>query len=1077
MRLYCIIFFLLGVYYLNGQVQDTSVNINYENTDLETLMSDVANQVNLNIIFDDESLKNIAVDSFVEQGITLDELFSQLNILYGISTKIEDNTIFVYGFGETIDPINLSGVIAIGYGDKGKHKITTAVSEIDTKFLENRSLSNATSALQGTTPGLNISNISGQEDENPRINIRGFTSINGGSPLVLIDGIEGNLNAINPNDIESISVLKDAGAAAIYGARGAFGVVLVKTKTAKKNKISVQFNSSYSLIYPTNNTDYLKDPYEAVKIVDESFKSAVGRIYTGYTEEDYEELKKVSENPSLARIVVSNRKGRDQYVHYGYTDWYHYFFNKQRPTFLNEVSISGGSDKLKIYLSYRNFTADGFLKVQDDYYKKDNFRTKVNLDLNDWISISNNSQYYNSFNLMHGGSQYGFRDTWSSVMRVHALPSYFPINPDGGALWRTELNNYTIGDGVYASLLHGKSKEEIERDEFSTISEMVIKPIKDFSLTANYAYRKNTFDRIRRSTKIPYSIYVGETGVFGENKLASYISNDRYNALNIFGDYSKKIGQHSVSATLGFNQESYYYEHIEADKMDLISDDLNSLGLGSSNPETNGSAHEWALRGYFFRLSYDYDDKYLLEVNGRYDATSRFPKEHRWGLFPSISLGWNLANENFFKDNIPSISQLKIRGSYGSLGNQNVAAYAYIPTMNKSTDNNYAIDGILLDYITAPGLNPRDITWEEVRTKNFGADVALFKNKVSLNLDIFTRDILGMLTEGKTLPSVIGTAAPKENSADLETEGFEVGFNFNNKFILLNSEFNYSFFASLSDSKTHITNFDNPNNSLTNYYVGMELGEIWGYTSDGLFQTMEEINNHADQRKVSNLIYSRGGLRPGDIKFNDLNGDGEISNGAYTLQDPGDLRIIGNAAPRYNYSFRVAGDWKGFDISAFFQGVGKQDWYPATDERLFWGPYNRPYNNFIRKDLVNNYWTPENTKAYFPRLVGYTSLGGNRQLGVANSRYLQDISYLRLKNIVLGYTIPKRIYEKFNINEFRIYLTGENLFTWTSLTDYVDPESASKSIDFNRAWTADSRGTTDNYPISKSISLGLQLKF
>lgn len=717
------------------------------------------------------------------------------------------------------------------------------------------------------------------------------------------------------------------------------------------------------------------------------------------------------------------------------------------------------------------------MKVQEDVYNKDNFRSKVEIDLTDWLTISNNTQYYKSTNLMHGGSQYGWSDTWSNTMYVHALPSYIPVNPDGNALWRTELNNYTVGDGAYAALLHGKSKEETNRDEFATLGEMVIKPLKDLKVTANYAYRKNTINIFQRSTKIPYSIFVGETGTFGENKLTVYNTYDNYKSLNIFSEYTKNFNAHHLQATLGFNQESYYNESLNASKMDLISDDLNSLKLGSNNPETGGSAYKWSLRGYFFRLSYDYEGKYLLEINGRYDATSKFPKDYRWKIFPSISAGWNIAKESFVENLLPQLSTFKLRTSFGTLGNQNINAYAYIPTMNKSTDNGYAIDGVKLDYITSPDLNPSRITWEKVQTLNIGADIGLFRDKLTMNFDWFRRDIIGMLTKGKTLPAVLGTGSPKENSADLRTMGFELGINYKNKLKVLGSDFNYNLYASISDSKTKITKFDNPNKSLIDYYEGMELGEIWGYTSTGLFQTEEEIKNHASQRKVSSMIYSRGGLKPGDIKFTDLDGNNEIDNGNYTVDNSGDLSIIGNSSPRYSYSFRIGMDWKNFDFSVFFQGVAKQDWYPNRDERLFWGPYNRPYNNYIRKDIANNYWTPENTNAYWPRLVGYTALSSNRELGTPNNRYLQDISYLRLKNIVLGYTLPQTLFEKYGITQFRVYVSGENLLTFTKLTDYVDPEAAGKAVDFNRAWTARDFGTTYNYPISKSISVGLQLNF
>ena len=985
-----------------------------------------------------------------------------------IAVKSSTNTMSVT---MEADQEMLDEVVVIGYGETSKETLIDAVNKVDPKSIEERPVSNAANALQGVSPGLNVTQSSGKPGSEPRLNIRGFTSINGGSPLIIVDGVEGDINSLNPNDIESISVLKDAGSSAIYGARGAFGVVLVTTKKAKKGNITVDVSNTTVISSPTINTDFVTDPYKAVTLVDEAFRTAVGRNYTGYTEADYAALLEVSKDPSKARVISDYRNGKLQYVHYGATDWWDTFFRDSYPSNITNVSISGGSDKVKSYFSYRNYQATGILKVQDDQYKQYNLRGKIDVEVNDWLTFSNNMQYNSANDVEHGGSQYGWRDVWGSLIWVHALPSYMPTNPDGSALWRTELNNYTVGDGVYASLLQGKSKQVTDDTEFSNIATAKLNPLPGFDITASYAIRKVTFNRYQRSTRIPYSIFVDDINTFGSDKLTEYNNSSSYNAFNIFGEYKKQLGNHSLTGMVGFNQENYQIKSIEASKQNSISDDLNSLGLATSNAETTGSASEWALQGLFYRFSYDFKKKYLIEFNGRYDGSSRFPEEHRWGFFPSVSAGWIVSKEDFFDGINDTFSLLKLRASYGSLGNQNISDYAYIPTLNKGINTGYAIDGSTLGYIESPGLNPNEITWEEVKTLNLGVDVGFFNNSLTAGFDWFQRDTDGMLTAGATLPSVLGTSSPQENAADLRTRGFELSLGYNKTFQVANSPFNFSITGTLSDSETIITRFDNPSNSLLDFYEGMTIGELWGYHIDGLFQSEEEIVGHADQTRVSNRIMAAGGLQPGDVRYVDLNGDGVINEGENTVDNPGDRRIIGNSAPHYLYSFKVSSSWKGFDISAFFQGVGQQDWYPNTDSRTFWAMYNRPYDSFIRKDLANNIWSPENPDAYFPRMFGYIALSDNDALGAVNDRYIQDISYLRLKNLTVGYTIPKNIIDRLPFTKFRIYFSGENLLTFSKLTDYIDPEAASNSVNLNAPSTSTNRSTAQTVPFSEIYSL------
>ncbi|MDF0717132.1 TonB-dependent receptor [Muricauda sp. 334s03] len=973
----------------------------------------------------------------------------------------------------------LDEVVVIGYGEKTLESLSAAVSKVDVGALAERPLSNAAVALQGLTPGLTITRSNGRPTDTPNINIRGFTSINGGEPLIIIDGVEGDINDINPSDIENISVLKDAGAAAIYGARASFGVVLITTKQARKGDLKVNLDITTAVSQVTTNTDFVIDPYEAIQIADTFFQASSGASYSGYTEADYTALQEVSANPSLARVVTDTRNGREQYIHYAKTNWWNTFFRESRPSQIYNASISGGSEKLKGYFSYRNYREVGILKVQEDLFKKENYRAKVEFKLNDWITVSDNMQFNRFDDLQYGGYRGGWHGNyWNYLVYNHAMPWYSPTNPDGTYFYRSELNNYAAGDGLYASLLHGKSKQETEDSEFSNIITATLTPVDGLSIKASYAYRKMNQNIYQRSTLVPWSIYVDDIQTMSSDKLTEFNTSADYDAFNIYADYNRRFGKHHIDVMAGFGQESMYSKTIQASTQGLISDDLNSLGLGTTADDATGSAYEWALQGVYSRISYDYDSKYFLELNGRYDGTSRFPLDFRWGFFPSVSAAWALHNENFMESLNPTLSRLKLRASYGSLGNQEDSPYAYQPVLSRSVNEAFSLNGSPLESISSPALNPVEITWEEVRTLDFGVDLGFFKNRLTANFDWFKRETLGMLTAGQVLPATLGASAPKENAADLETKGFELSLGYNNSFNVGGSPFQLSVSAGLSNSETKITKFDNPENLLNSFYEGMVIGDLWGYHVEGLFQTEEEVAAHVDQSYVSARISSRGGLQPGDVKYADLNGDGVVDAGTNTLDDPGDQKIVGNVAPKYLYNFRVSTSWKGFDLSAFFQGVGKQDWYPGYNSQLFWGPYSRPYASFVRKDLANNIWSADNPDGYYPRGFGYIALSGRNSLRNTNDRYLQDISYLRLKNLTFGYNLPQSVLDKTPFGKVRVYLSGENILTFTKLTDYIDPEIASNQVNLNSpsgSYTYDSRG--QEAPMSKTYSLGVSIQF
>ena len=482
--------------------------------------------------------------------------------------------------------------------------------------------------------------------------------------------------------------------------------------------------------------------------------------------------------------------------------------------------------------------------------------------------------------------------------------------------------------------------------------------------------------------------------------------------------------------------------------------------------------------GWFYRAAYDYKGKYLAEVNGRYDGTSRFPRGKRYGFFPSFSAAYRISEEAFFEPLRKTVDNLKIRLSYGSLGNQQIGYYDFIQTITtKGSMGDYSFDGTILgQHATVSDPVSGNQTWEKVISKNLGADLNMFSNRLSLTADFYIRDTKDMLTDGMALPGVYGADSPSMNSAELRTKGYELSVSWRDQFKLAGKPFEYSVGFNISDYKSVITKYDNnPNKSLTNltkgdYYVGMEIGEIWGFKTDGFFKTTEEAQAYA---KEVDLSYSTGrltgGWQAGDLKFVDLDGNGVWGVGNDTVDKPGDRTILGNSLPTLSYGINASIRWMGFDASVFFQGTGNHYWYPHGEMMPFWGCYSYPYLSYLPTDFLGKVWAEDNPNSYFPRARAYSSSGG--YLSKVNDRYLQNIRYLRLKNLTVGYTIPATLTKKAGIDQIRIYFSGENLCYWSPLkknSKYVDPEAA-----INRS------GVNNNayYPWAKTFMFGIDITF
>ncbi|GGW30308.1 SusC/RagA family TonB-linked outer membrane protein [Arenibacter certesii] len=978
----------------------------------------------------------------------------------------------------------LDEVVVVGYGTQKKENLTGAISQISAEDIAMRPSPDIVGTLQGLMPGLNIQVNTGDPTATPDINIRGFNSINGGGPLVMIDGIEGDIGRVNPEDIQNVTVLKDAASAAIYGARGAFGVILITTKSGKSGDMRINYTTNYGFTSPTTRTDFVSDPYVYGKTVDAAIFGYNGSSYTGYDDMDWETIRMVA-NGEIEPFHQKQPNG--SYKFFYKTDWHDYLFKKVQPSSIHNISISGGGDKLKGYLSGRVYNRETINNIQDSDFNRYNLKSTLTFDVNDWLQLSNNTLFSREMNQEYGGFRNGYGGLWSTTT-WYDMMAFYPYEIDGVPTDVGRSGNGGQGGGP--AMEDGNNWRKFNTEQFTNTFRAKVTPIKNLEINFDYSNRiTNTHNTYRYNPFEYLSTDRLTLTTAGVNSLGEYRWRDYYNALNVFGTYSLQLlDDHNFKLLAGYNQEDYDRDRVYAQQGGLLIRDKANLAFGTEMLNADGSALLWAVQGYFGRFNYDYKNKYLLEVNARYDGSSRFPEDSRWGFFPSISAGWQVNREEFWKPLEEVVSSLKLRGSYGELGNQSVPVNTFQSLMPMGLSS-WMNHGEPLNYVSAPGPLPKVVTWETTKTLDFGVDLGFMGNKLTTTFDWYRKETEGMYLPSTPLPSVFGASEPRENLASLRNTGFELGIGYKDSFMVGGSPLAIRASGSLSNFKGVITKYDNPEGLMSSYWEGQELGQIWGYRTDGQFQSDEEAKAYQDSfdnpsqdlgdvyRYILNTVQNNewNKLRAGDVKYLDTNGDGKIDKGDYTLENHGDLVPIGNAMPKYTFGFNLSTSWKGIDVSLAGAGVGKQNWYPTGD--IYWGTYQRPYLTFLRKDLVNNAWTPESGGKYPQIYRGYASLQSRRSLYEMNDLYLENVGFLRVKNLTIGYTIPQEIMSKVNIQKLRVYFSGENLFTWRfgNLTKYIDPEQAGSAINYSNPGSAVGRADLRDYPMGKTISIGINL--
>ena len=994
------------------------------------------------------------------------------------------------------DALLIEETIVVGYGTQRKVDLTGAVEQVNSEVFNARPNANVTQMLEGAVPNLNISLADGKPIRTADFNVRGTTSIGqGGSALILVDGVEGDPSMLNPNDIESVSVLKDAASAAIYGSRAPYGVVLITTKNAKKGKTVVNYSNNLTFSSPVVKPQYVTDGFTWASMMYQAYYNFYGSRPTDmnmvqtFSTGWLMEYRRRHDTGEFGTIVSDGswRTHAGEYVYFPEgTDWFGILYKDVTMGQTHNLSISGSSDKFDYYLSGRIYGYYGLYdtEVNTDDCHSQNFRVKVGYQAYPWLRLTNNFEMghrkYNNPITSAGAAG----NIWAQINACGAVsvPMY---NPDGTM---TQAAAYSVG-----GFLYGNSKNMYENDDVKNTVGFTASLLDNaFTVNGDATYKLTESDGIIR--KYPDTFSEAPGVLETRPGLQSSITEDRnkikYMSANLYADYTREFGNHYIKGLVGYNYEQWSSSKLHVYNTDLLSETVDNINLtfGTEDKKMSETWKKWRSVGLFSRINYSYAERYLLQFNGRYDGSSKFPANERWAFFPSLSAGWRLSEEPFIKDNISKkwLSNAKFRMSYGSLGNSNVSPYYYDETL--SIGNSRLLNGTKYRKTEAPDPIPDNLTWETSKTYNGGIDLGFFEDRFTITADTYLRRTEDMFTDGPTIQAVYGADAPKGNYAELSTRGLELTILWKNGFVLAGKPFNYSVKGTLADYVSTVDKFNNETKYIggrnwAEYYEGQTIGEIWGFVSYGLWQTQEEIDAAeaaaraagATQYDAIHSFSNDKKLHPGDTKIEDIDGNGYITRGDQTAINPGDRTIIGNSEPRYIWSFNFSADWNNFYASIFFQGVGKQDFYSIGDSGMIWGQYNRPYN-MIPKWQLGQFWTEENRDAWLPRYTAKMEpfAQGSRR---GNSRYLFDISYIRLKNVQFGYNIPEKWLKPLNISKASIFFSGENLWDWSPMYRHAwgtvdvlalgqDPENSDTTA-----------GTGGCYPIMKSFSFGVNVSF
>lgn len=969
----------------------------------------------------------------------------------------------------------LDEVVVVGFGTQKKVNLTGAVSVTTGKEIQDRPVNNLSSAIQGFMPGLQVTGNSGDIESSMSIKVRGKGTIGEGSsdaPLVLIDGMEGDINSVNPQDVESISVLKDAASASIYGSRAAFGVLLVTTKKGSEGRVSVTYSNSFRVASPIRMPKAMNS-YDFANYFNYAGQNAgwgANSIFSTQTQQnmlDFQAKGGTNKGGLLTNGVVWGKPAGDPFTTaYANNDWYKEIYKGGVFSHEHNAAVSGGSKNISYYASVSYLDYNGMLRHGSDNMQRYSANGKISAKIASWLTLDYGMKFVRedkSRPRTFGNNMYEKvgRQTWPN------LPTY----DENGYLFNCNADVPSIG-------LEKGGVRSWQVDCMYQQAALLIEPIKNWKTHVEFNYSTTSTDL--RQTSIPYynhRVDGTEDNTNSTSSLYQEFQKDAYLNWNIYSDYTFTVAKdHNFKVMVGLQTDETRQKFFSAEAFGLQDYELPELNLTTGldgggkvkSPNVHGYRNQWSTVGVFGRINYDYKGRYLIEGNIRADGSSRFRSDRRWTWSPSVSLGWNIAQEDFWKDYTNVCSTLKLRLSYGTLSNQNTNNW--YPTYRTMTINqnsgSWLVDGKKPNTSWVNEVVSSSLTWERIMTYNAGLDWSLFNGRLTGSVDAFMRDTKDMVGPAEQLPNTFGQDAPKANNCDLRTSGWELTISWRDQ---LQSGFSYGISANISDSRTKIKSYPgNTTGSINTYNAGWYSGEIWGFETVGIAQSQAEMDAHLEKVGGQSALGNQWGA--GDIMYADQDGKPGITMGAQTLDDHGDLKVIGNSTPRYFFGIDLNAQYKGFDLRVFFQGVAKRDYFNGTAS--FWGVTSNQWWS-AAYGAHGDYWHAEelgldghkiaaNTDAYYPRPVFDTDK--NQQV---QSKYLQNAAYMRLKNLQLGYTLPEKWTSKFSCSKLRIYVSVDNLCTITGLSKLFDPERVDGGYN----------GWGNSYPLARTWSFGLSLNF
>ncbi len=1004
----------------------------------------------------------------------------------------------------------LDEVVVVGFGTQKKVNMTGSVAAVDVdKAFGSKPITDVSKGLQGVVPGLSITYNSNDLNASPTMKIRGTGSINGdNTPLILLDGVEvPDLSFVNPDNIKSISVLKDAASSSIYGSRAAWGVVLITSKdgSAVKDKVSITYSNNFSWNQPIGLPKYITDKKGvlaqleegmiAQKNVDGSRIEAFGMYYDTIGKGITTWFDKYSGN--LSNPVY---KYGEDYEFIEGTPYYYRVSDPNKEIFktsfsqTHNLSVNGNTGKTNYNIGLGYTMNDGTLKAaKKNDVKRYNLNLSTNTQVKNWLNIGTKVMYVEKeYEYPYGYSQ--SKGATGLLYYVMRFPTFFPFGiSDGSKLadGTYASDSAATGEGLY--FRHGNAyvaNESIcsSKDQYLTLGGNVrINLAPGLSFYGDYTRGRYNYEN--RSMRQPY--YVANwsfpkkaavtTNDFLERTYVSKITNT-YNA---YFDYLFDIQkQHNFAIKVGANAEDLRYDNqsVKVNGVQDVEHPTLNLTDGKNEGIVDESLRHRATAGFFGRINYNYKEKYLLELNGRYDGSSSFRTGKQWAFFSSASAGYRISEEKFWTNIKPYVPTLKVRASYGSVGNQALDSwYPYISTMATETVSWVGTDMNQVSTTTTPSAVNPDMTWEKIRTLDIGFDAGFFNNELNVTFDWYQRRNVGMLVAGNEIVRYAGIAvAPLENGGDMKTNGWELQIDYNHAF---NKDFAIYGTFTLSDAKSEITKWNNTTGALNSWYKGKKLGEIWGFETDRYFNSSDLNPDGTLKTGTPDQSYLQNGsfrFGAGDIKYKDLNKDGKIDTGKGTIDDHGDLKRIGNQLPRYEYSLRVGAMLKGFDVEVLLQGVGKRDMWSTSS--LFIPHAAGAQMNIFENQL--DYWTESNQNARFPRpyingaFGSLSGLPGNSGCNnfAPQTKYLNNLAYLRVKNFTVGYTLPQNLTRKIFVEKLRFYFSAQNLFTFDHIDGVMDPECTGGS---SRTYTngMDMTMAGRAMPFNRQWSCGLQITF